>query len=77
MHDRGRRADPWVDRDAGGIALHGLCERLNVSRKCRGEQERLALSREETNDPLNVPQESPIQHLIGFIHHEKRHPTQL
>jgi hypothetical protein len=30
MHDRGRSADPWVDRNASGIALHALRERLNV-----------------------------------------------
>ena len=77
MHDRGRSANPWVDRDPSGIALHALRERLNVPRKCRGKQQRLAFSRKKTNDPLNVPQEPTIQHLIGLIHHEKRHATQL
>ena len=38
MHDRGRSADPWIDRDASGIVLHALCERLNVPRKCCGKQ---------------------------------------
>src|SRR5262249_28659146 len=67
MHNRRRRADPRVDGDANWIALHALCERLNVPRKCRGEQKRLAFSRKESDDSLNVPQESSIQHLIGFI----------
>jgi hypothetical protein len=31
MHDRGWSADPWVDRDTSGIALHALRERLNVT----------------------------------------------
>jgi hypothetical protein len=30
MHDRSRRADPRIDRDTSGIALHGLRERLNL-----------------------------------------------
>src|SRR5207247_9462850 len=30
MYDRGRSADPWIDRDVSGIALHALRERLNV-----------------------------------------------
>src|ERR1051325_12127986 len=76
MHDRGRRADPRVDRDANGIALHGLRERLNVPRKRRGEQERLTFSRKETNDPLNGWQEPAIQHLISLIHLEKRMATE-
>ena len=62
MHDRSRRANAWVDRDAGGIALHSLCERLNVPRKGGGEQERLAFSREETNDPLKVKLFGLLQH---------------
>src|SRR5262245_14377600 len=77
MHDRGRSADPRIDRNTNGIVLHVLRERLDLPGKCRGEQQRLTFSRKETNNPLYVPHETAIQHLIGLVHHKKRHATQL
>ena len=57
--------------------MHGLRERLNLPGKSRGEQQRLAFNRQKTDNPLDVPKKPTVQHLIGLVHHKKRHATQL
>jgi len=73
LHDLFHRAVRRGDLDLHWLHEDSRGQRADIRRIGRREQEVLAFGRQQLDDPLDVVDESHVQHAVGFVQHEMLH----
>ena len=71
LRDGIRRVGPPADLDGPGRAEKLVCDRFDLSRQGRGEEEGLPFRRQCSDDAPDVRQEAHVEHSLGLVEHEE------